>query len=58
VEFKAPLVVAPPPTISYDELKEGDWEILQNIQVSDLMIMYLKGGTYFMKNVVFRTSRM
>jgi aconitase B len=43
VEFKAPLVVAPPTYNIVDELKaEGDWEVLQNILVLNLMIM-LKG---------------
>jgi len=43
VEFKAPLVVAPPTYNIVDELKaEGDWEVLQNIQDLNLMIMRQK----------------
>ena len=43
VEFKAPLVVAPPTYNIVDELKaEGDWEILQNILALNLTIMHQK----------------
>jgi aconitate hydratase 2/2-methylisocitrate dehydratase len=38
VEFKAPLVVAPPRIILL-MVAEGDWEVLQNILVLNLMIM-------------------
>jgi aconitase B len=47
VEFKAPLVVAPPTYNIVDELKaEGDWEVLQNTLDSNLMIMLQRRCTY------------
>jgi aconitate hydratase 2/2-methylisocitrate dehydratase len=59
VEFKAPLVVAPPTYNIVDELKaEGDWEVLQKYSGFELTIMLQKEGSYGYENILIsRASR-